>query len=126
MSATRLNEVGDPMKQSDSISTLSEETINDIVRRLVSALSPRAIYLFGSHARGVPHQDSDVDVMVILEEQRATVEHHQLGYSCLRGTGMPVELHVCTSKRFERFADVIGSIEREVHRKGVLIYAAEA
>ena len=39
--------------------------INKIVKRLVDAYRPEKIILFGSNAYGVPHQDSDVDLLII-------------------------------------------------------------
>src|SRR2546421_7214034 len=39
------------------------------VERLVEALEPEAIYVFGSHgshARGTPHADSDIDLLVLV------------------------------------------------------------
>jgi predicted nucleotidyltransferase len=113
------------MKQSDSISTLSEETINDIVRRLVSALSPRAIYLFGSQLYGEPTRDSDIDVLIIVADDAANhVELARQGYACLHGLGLPVELHFASESRFQRFSTVIGSLHREVRNRGKVLYAA--
>ncbi len=43
-------------------------TIDEIVRRLIKH-NPLSIYLFGSHAYGVPHKDSDIDLMVVSSEQ---------------------------------------------------------
>jgi predicted nucleotidyltransferase len=114
------------MNRSNPFSSLSPESLAEPVQRLTAALHPYAIYLFGSHVHGVPQADSDIDLMVIVEDEPLTVEHHRLGYRCLRGMGLPVELHLCTRARFDRFANVIGSIQYDVRRKGVLIYAAEA
>lgn len=106
--------------------SLSKDQLAEIVRRLVAALSPRSIYLFGSHAGGLPRTDSDIDIMVIIEEKPTTIEHHQQGYASLRGIGLPVELHITPRSRFERFSEVIGSLPHEILRKGILIYAAQA
>ena len=104
---------------------LDENRLAEIVERLVAALSPRSIYLFGSQLYGTPTRDSDIDIMVVLEEEPTTIEHHRQGYACLRGLGLPVELHITSRSRHERFAEVIGSLQHEIHRKGRLIYAAE-
>ena len=49
--------------------------LNEIVRRLVAALQPETIYLYGSHSYGQPHEDSDVDLLVVLRE--ATRSGHE-------------------------------------------------
>jgi hypothetical protein len=40
---------------------LSTEFLNEITHRLVTALEPEQIFLFGSYAYGEPTEDSDVD-----------------------------------------------------------------
>lgn len=113
------------MKLAGQFSSVTDETLAEMVGRLVVALSPRAIYLFGSQLYGVPRRDSDIDIMVIVEDDPVSIEHHKRGYEALYGSGFPVELHIASRRRFERFGDVIGSIHHEIKQKGALIYAAE-
>ena len=47
-----------------------QAAIHEIVRRLVAEVGPQEIILFGSHAYGEPHADSDIDLLII----RATTE----------------------------------------------------
>lgn len=103
---------------------LSEEQLAEIVRRLVSELSPLSIYLFGSQLYGTPHVDSDIDIMVVVDDVTAGVDLHRRGYECLRGLGLPVELHICDRTRFNTWAQVVGTLQREIQRKGRLLYAA--
>jgi predicted nucleotidyltransferase len=113
-------------KLANPFSTITEHDLTEVVRRLVSELSPQAIYLFGSHVTGVPDADSDVDLMVLVDDGSPTHDYHRRGYACLHGTGWPIELHVSSRARFERFADVFGSLQHEIRRKGVLLYASKA
>ena len=105
---------------------ISQEQLDEIVRRLMSALAPQQIILFGSYATGVPGRDSDVDLMVLVDDEIAAPEHYRRAYACLRGLNLPVELHVSSRSRFERYADVFGSLQYEIRRKGILLYATEA
>lgn len=46
------------------------DSIADAVREYFSASRPNGVvaaYLFGSHARGTPHRESDVDVAVLFD-----------------------------------------------------------
>jgi len=104
---------------------ITDERLAEIVSRIVTALSPRAIYLFGSQLSGLAHRDSDIDIMVVLEDLPPAGDDFKRGYAARRGLGLPVELHFASRGRFERFAEVVGSLSREIHRKGVLLYAAE-
>jgi Nucleotidyltransferase domain len=45
---------------------VTEEILAEIVRRLVAALNPEKIILFGSYVYGFPSGDSDVDLLVIM------------------------------------------------------------
>ena len=105
--------------------TLSEHVLSEIVRRLTAALSPRAIYLFGSHAYGTPREGSDVDVLVVLpSEDFSTWDMAKRAYGALDGTGLPVEFHFTWQERFEQFSAARGSFESEIRAKGRLLYAA--
>ena len=44
---------------------VTEEQIQEIVRRIVAGYQPDRIILFGSYAYGTPTEDSDVDLLVI-------------------------------------------------------------
>ncbi|MBI3370790.1 MAG: nucleotidyltransferase domain-containing protein [Betaproteobacteria bacterium] len=57
--------------------TIPSELLEQAVERLKAEFQPEQIFLFGSHAWGTPHDDSDVDLMVIVREsdERATLVH---------------------------------------------------
>jgi hypothetical protein len=44
--------------------------IRKYVRRVVETFHPEKVILFGSHAYGKPHQDSDVDLLVVMPTRR--------------------------------------------------------
>jgi uncharacterized protein len=104
---------------------LPEETLAEIVRRLAAALSPRAIYLFGSQAYGSPTEESDVDLMVVLPGPVPPVSVcYRRGHAALRGLALPVELHFASAASFERRRQYQASLEHEVAERGRLLYAA--
>jgi uncharacterized protein len=45
----------------------TREMIKDIVQKLITGYEPEKIILFGSHAYGVPREDSDIDLLIIKE-----------------------------------------------------------
>ena len=104
---------------------LTQEQLDEIVRRLVHALAPGRIYLFGSHAYGQPHADSDVDLLILVgDEELARDDQDQRGYRALRGLFLPIELHIRGLDDFQRWAGVPLSFESEVSSKGRLVYGA--
>jgi len=98
------------------------------VARIVENLDPVAIYLYGSHAYGTPHDDSDIDILIVVEPEdnipTGCYEKSVLAYSSLRGLKFPAELKVVTRTEFENRSEWISSVERKVREKGKLLYEA--
>ncbi len=104
---------------------ITDDRLAEIIRRLVVAVSPRAIYLFGSHVSGTPGPDSDIDLYLTLEDARLDLDDcDEVAYGCLRGLFLPIELHIQGVREFERRSSVIGALEYDVRSKGRLLYAA--
>lgn len=49
---------------------ISRKAIQQYCDAIAAAFKPRKIILFGSYAYGTPHEDSDVDVMVVMPKKR--------------------------------------------------------
>ncbi len=104
---------------------VTQNVLAEIVRRLVAALAPRAIYLFGSQVYGTPTADSDLDLMIVTSDSEdLSVDYLKRAYGCLRGSFLPVELHFRPRSRFECRSAVPTSLEHDVASKGKLLYAA--
>ncbi len=43
------------------------KTLDEITKRVVESYRPESIILYGSHARGMPRQDSDIDLLIFKE-----------------------------------------------------------
>ena len=101
--------------------------LDEIVRRIVAALQPETIYLYGSHAYGQPHEDSDVDLLVVLRETTRSGHDDAIeAYRALRGLYVPAEVKVVTQREFERRAQWLSSVERVAKEKGRILYASSA
>jgi len=98
--------------------------LDDLVRRIVDAVHPLRIIMFGSAARGEMTPDSDVDVLVVMPEgtDRLAVTD-QLNRRML-GLGLPVDILVTTASRLEKHRDNIGLIYRTILREGREVHAA--
>lgn len=102
---------------------LSAELLTEIVRRLVEALHPEKIILFGSHAYGSPTEASDIDLMVVVpESDLPRYRRAQEAYGCLWGLTAPVEILVLTRRELEEMAQVPASLGYQVLQRGKVIY----
>ncbi len=102
-----------------------QQKLNDVVDRLRRALSPVSIYLCGSYAYGNPGPDSDLDLLVVVEDSPDDPYTRDVGaYRALSGLGIPKDVQVYTRKEFEERAALPVSFERTVKTKGKLLHVA--
>lgn len=100
-----------------------QDLLDEITRRLVAELRPEAIILFGSHAWGMPHDDSDVDLFVIVaNSDQKPAQRAAHAYRSLRGLLIPLDIMVKTRAEVERFRHVRASLESEVLERGRVLY----
>ena len=102
---------------------LEPDLLNEIVQRLVNALHPEKIYLFGSHAYGQPNDDSDVDLLIVVNDSDLPIRKKIAdGYQSLWGLRIPKDIVVVTQSQFDKRSRWLSSIERVVTDKGRLLY----
>jgi uncharacterized protein len=95
------------------------------VHRLVDFFQPERIYLFGSRARGDAREDSDYDVLVVVENSQVSgFRAAQRAYRRLWGLGVSIEVLVLTRAEFERDLEVFASVPATTLREGSILYAA--
>lgn len=69
---------------------MNNETIIDTLKRAIPEL--RAIYLFGSHARGDATQESDVDIAVLAARPLEAVTRYDLAQALAGAVNRDVDL----------------------------------
>ncbi len=102
----------------------NSKTIESLVQKIVEAVHPLKIILFGSYAREKVKPDSDIDVLVVMPEGVHCRRTAQLLYRQIRGLGVPFDILVTTPSTLEKHKDNIGLIYRTVLKEGREIYAA--
>ena len=101
---------------------VDQEKLDEIVRRIVEAVEPEKIILFGSAARGDSGADSDVDLLVIKEG----ADHWQAAtriYRELAGVRVAVDAVVVTPQDVERYGDSHALVIAPALREGRVVYA---
>ena len=102
---------------------MPNDEIMSMKDRIVDQLSPLKVYLFGSYADGSFKEDSDYDFYVVVEDSKTDWYEQTLrAYQAIRPVRTrPVDILIGTKSAFEKRRQD-PSIEREVFRKGVLLY----
>ena len=78
--------------------------LEELVRRIVAAVHPLRIILFGSAARGEMGPDSDLDVLVVMPDGVHRRETAQLIYRHLLGLGFATDGVVVTQSDVQKYA----------------------
>ncbi|MGH2558855.1 MAG: nucleotidyltransferase domain-containing protein [Thermomicrobiales bacterium] len=103
----------------------SDPILSEIVRRVVDALRPDRIYLFGSKARGDEGPDSDYDLMVVVPHaDEPGYRLAQQAHSLIWGIGTSADILVWSREAFDSRLHLKASLPATVAREGRLLYAA--
>jgi uncharacterized protein len=101
------------------------DELKEVVDRLVQAYQPQSVYLFGSMARGDAGPDSDYDLLLVVPDDAPQERRRsRLAYQVLRGTGIAVDVLVCTHSYFEARRHLKASLPGTVLREGRMLHAA--
>ena len=105
---------------------VDEAVLAEIVRRLVAAVDPDRILLFGSRARGDHRPDSDVDLLLI--KASAIPAHRRVipAYRALAGVLVPTDILWRTPQEIEEWSRVSSHFTTRAVREGRVLYEKQA
>ncbi len=89
---------------------IDEQTLQQVVERVVVAAQPSRVILFGSYGRGEADEGSDLDLMIVLPT--------------VGSLGVGVDLLVYSDAEFERRSQVPGTVLYWARKEGQQLYAA--
>ena len=106
------------------MANITKEILSGITENLVKEFSPRKIYLFGSYAWGKPNKDSDIDILILVNEsnerkaRRATI-----AYRALRDySNISIDILVRTIAEFEPFSTIKATLQNKIINEGIVLY----
>lgn len=95
----------------------------ELLEPVIAFFRPQRIILFGSRARGEAGPDSDVDLLVIVDDDtppdRLTLA---AGYEARRSYRQPADVIPCRASVFERKRRIAGTLAFEAAEDGIVIY----
>jgi uncharacterized protein len=102
---------------------VTQEILAEIVRRLVAALDPEKIILYGSYVYGSPSDDSDVDLLVIMQTTARPADRYVAVSHVIRPRPFPLDILVKTP------GEIAGALAKgdrfiqEIVTQGRVLYA---
>jgi uncharacterized protein len=103
--------------------TIPQGLLDKAVDRLKAEFQPDEIFLYGSHAWGTPHDNSDVDLFVIVpDSEEPPIRRAQRAHRCLRGLRLPKDVLVETRQEVNRVKHLRASLENAVLNRGRRLY----
>jgi len=101
---------------------MREPPIDEIVQKIVEAFHPRRIVMFGSRARGEAGLDSDLDLMVEMESDRAPRDRIRAVDALFDHRRWSMDLLVYTPEEVQRLKDMVGTLVYTIEREGRVLY----
>lgn len=100
-----------------------QKELEPMCRVITETVKAEAIYLFGSRAYGMPTDDSDYDLCVIIPENsmRPADAVKAIRRALFSAQSVPLDVIVYRSNAFHQRAEH-ASLERKIAREGVLLY----
>lgn len=108
--------------QSPYFMPVTDQILAEIVRRIVEKFDPERIILFGSYAYGQPHEDSDVDLFVVMESEQRQVQRDVAVSRLISPRPFPVDVIVRTPQEVEQALRKKDFFVREILERGKLLY----
>ena len=102
---------------------ITQEILDEIIRRVVEVAAPERIILFGSAARGEMGPHSDVDLLIVKDDPNLRRLSGRL-YRSLHGVGAPVDAVMVTPEDVRRYEDSHALVIKPALQEGKVVYEA--
>jgi predicted nucleotidyltransferase len=99
---------------------VSADQIRQVVRQIVERFCPHKVILFGSHAEGTPDQDSDVDLLVVMNTDDQPL-HTAARIAAAIDRPFPLDILVFHPSDFKESLERRGTFATSVTSKGMVL-----
>ncbi len=101
---------------------VTDELLKEVTERIVDALAPEQVILFGSYAQGQATADSDFDLLVVTKRPLSREERLARMRGLFQDMPLPIQVITISRQAFEETRDVIGGIGYPASKYGRVIY----
>jgi predicted nucleotidyltransferase len=102
-------------------STITLNEVQRVVRQIVERFHPQKVILFGSYANGNPTEDSDVDLLVVMDTDEEPI-HTAARIAAAVDHPFALDILVFRPSALQSSFDRKGVFATEVMTKGVVLY----
>ena len=120
----RLRGYNGPMNHEHARST-GEARVETLIEALLS-YQPKAIYLFGSHAAGKAHEQSDIDLVIIKVTHQPFFQRLQDVAALVPLNSGPVDILVYTPEEFAEMLERGNAFAEMISKEARLVYGTAA
>ena len=103
-----------------------KEIISKIAEKIRAEYKPQKIILFGSYAYGEPDEDSDIDLLIIKDTNKSSMDRWMEVRKILRDFNniipIPISLLIYTEKELEERREIKDFFIQEVSKKDEVLY----
>ena len=105
------------------VKDVNETLYKEIIKRIVNIVNPVKIILFGSYAYGNPGKESDLDLLIVMNDNiKSRREISSKIYGALSGILIPKDIVVITLKDIKEWENVPMSFINTILTKGKVLY----
>ena len=105
---------------------VTETLLADVTRRIVQAFAPRQVILFGSYAYGTPHNNSDVDLFIIMDSEHTPHQRIMEVTEVAQVPFLPMDIIVRTPQEVAARLAIGDFFVREILERGRVLYRYDA
>lgn len=91
---------------------------------VVAYFKPQRVILFGSRARGDHHRDSDIDLLVVVDDDTPAEKLAPKFGSQLSSYRRAADVFPISAAAFERNRNVVGTMAAEADADGIVVYGS--
>ena len=101
------------------------EIVEIAKNRIIKTYNPREVYLFGSFAWGNPDEQSDLDMLIIVDESEEKPYKRAIkGIEALMGLRIAKDILVYTMDEFEKLSADVSTLCYKIKKEGIKLYEA--
>lgn len=106
--------------------TTIKSFLKEITSKIVCAVSPQKIVLFGSYARGEENTESDLDLLIIQDKpfvpEDSRLKEMGMLWRLLADTKIPKDILIYTPDEVARWKSSLNHIIPTALREGIVLY----